>query len=363
MASWDGKALRLWLQGAGGKFPAQGSRVAIGAPGCVGLSALDVGAAGRPGLLVSTSVAPILLRPGRGGAFKATGLFHGAMTVKNFGAAGRCLVADFDGDGLVDVLQPFATRSLVYRGTGPGAFAVQRACSVALGTGRGAAVLGDYDHDGRFDITCVAEDACRLWHNRGGLSFAESVRMAGEIRYTAQPGGIAGTTCDINNDGRQDLMLVYAAQIVQLFFSRGFFNLGKALTLIWQDPVFGESEEGQWAGTVADLNGDGAQDMALVLRNGRVRVYIREVFEDEPPLAVRAALPLGGSFAGPLRVTGWAGTRCLGAWNVVPGTREAFFGTQEPGELTLRWRFPGAKEQTRKAVLEDKSFRLLLTPK
>jgi len=223
--------------------------------------------------------------------------------------------------------------------------------------------VGDYDMDGRLDVFTAGEDGCRLWNNRGRLHFVETFRYTGEMSYTAGPGGIASTTCDINTDGRQDVAIFFSSGIPQIFFNRGFRSFGKSLSLT-ENNVEGinETAGGQQAGTVEDLNGDGAQDMALVLKDGRVCVFLRQVFESVPPLYARAALPLGGTYAGPLTVTAWAETRCLGAWNVVAGGREAAFGRADAGEVTLKWRFPAGKEQRKVVLLEERSLRILLRP-
>ncbi len=362
LASWDGKALRLWHQAADGKSSA-GRTLAVKFLGaCASLSVVDVGVAGRPGLLVgATDGSPVLLRPAKSGAkagFQVQPL--GPMTPRGVGLAGPCLVADFDNDGHADLLRLFSFGSTLYPGKGGGRFGKPRALKIALGKGRSGAFLGDYDHDGRFDVFCVAEDRCRLWQNRGKLKFDETLGLSGEISYTAQDGGIAGATCDINNDGRQDVMIAYADKPVEIYFNRGFRSLGKALELIWKDEIQQATKDGQQAATVADLNGDGAQDLALVLRDGSVRVLLRETWEDESPLAAEAVLPLRSGTAGPIRVGAWFNKRFLGAWNVEAGAPGAFFGVEEAGPVTLEWTFPGEKTQRRKVVLEDKPVRMLL---
>lgn len=94
--------------------------------GCTGLSVMGVGSPGRAGILVSgASGAPALLVCGDEGSFSArevcavaAGEFPGA----GFGDARACVVADFDGDAIADILQPFAKGALFYRGTSPGTF-------------------------------------------------------------------------------------------------------------------------------------------------------------------------------------------------------------------------------------------------
>ena len=74
------------------------------------------------------------------------------VDLKKLGKAAPCLVADFDGDGVADVLAPFAAGSVLFRGLTPGKFASGVACAVKLGTGQSGACVGDFDGDGRFDV-------------------------------------------------------------------------------------------------------------------------------------------------------------------------------------------------------------------
>jgi hypothetical protein len=285
-----------------------------------------------------------------------------AFAGKDLGGPGACLVADFDGDGIPDVIQLLEKGSLFYKGAKPGTFAAPVACPIELGVGRSNAWLGDYDADGLLDVFCVSEDALRLWHNLGKGQFAETLASSGEVAYIGQPGGVDGMTGDFNNDGRQDVLIVYSAGAPQLFFNRGFRSFGKALTLlIGGEDLLPEAGKGAQAGCLADLNGDGAQDMALVLNNGEGWLLVRDL-AGAGGLSLRAQLPLKGPYEGPLTVTGWNDLRCLGAWNVVPGGDGAFFGQTEAGPCTVSWQLPGGKPNKKQVVLETKPLRLVLEP-
>jgi len=364
LASWDGKALTIWLQGADGTFPAQGAAVAVELKGgCLGLDALDVGGVGGPGLLVSTKGPPVLLKPSKDGALQPAGaLDPGGADVAALGAERRCLMADLDGDGFPDVLQLFEKGSLVYVGKGPGAFAPARKCAIATGKGASAACAADLDMDGQLDVYTVSEEGCRLWWNRGKLDFADTFRYSGEMSYTAGPGAVACQPCDINADGRQDMALFFSAGIPHIFFNRGFRSFGKSLNFTDERVAeIKECEAGQQAGSVEDFNGDGAQDLALAAKDGTVYVFLRKVFDGETPLYVRAALP-GAGPAGPVTVTGWEGKRCLGAWNVAAGSPGAVLARPGAGEIRVRWQFPGGKPQEKVLEVEGKPARLVLKP-
>ena len=360
LLSWDGRRLAVWLQGADGCFPTKGAPASIELKdGCIGLAALDVGTPGKAGAAASTPGGVVLLRPGKDGTLESAGpLDLGGNDPRTLGKPSRMLVADLDGDGAGDILGLFEKGSLLWRGKqgGAGGFEPAMKSLVATGSkGRSSACLGDYDMDGLLDVLTVGTEGCRLWNNRSGLKFVETFGHTGEMFTTAGPGGIACGTCDINNDGRQDAIIFFDAGIPLMFFNRGFRSFGKSLTLTEAGLVEGiaETKDGQQAGVVGDFNGDGAQDMALVLKNGNVMVFLRKTLDDEPPLAVRVVLPLGGPFAGPVTVTGRDGKRCLGAWSVAGGSSDAFFGRPSAGTVTLQWRLPGGKPQERRVTLTD----------
>lgn len=379
LASWDGKKLSLWQQGQDGAFAAVEAKIAPAAPGdIVGLDALDVGAKSA-GLLVSVAKgAPVVLVPKEAGAFEAR-----ALEAKGDSAGGRkCLVADFDGDGICDVIQPFEKSSLYFKGQAPGKFAPGAACAVFAGKGFSGLILGDYDQDGLLDIWGVSEDFPTVWQNRGGGKFEETWGQTGESGHIAQPGGVGGCSGDINNDGRQDILLVYGSAASErrplIFFNRGFRSTGHAhkvdlsenqaelaKELFPEEPAVG-ALSGQQAGLLADLDGDGAQEMVLALYNGELWVFRRGFLNDNNELTDEASLCLNVALApglhGPLAVTAWKGGRCLGAWNITPGA-SAFIGVRGAAQITLKWKLPDGKQQQQsddKTTVEGRPVRFVI---
>ena len=217
LASWDGKSLTIHVQGPDGTFsPSEGGKVTE----CIGLSAVDVGTKGKAGLIISTHAAPLLLLPGP--TATPTPLAAGAWPGGELGSPGPCLVADFDNNGLPDVLQPLAQGSLLYRGTRPGSFAPPVACPVALGPHPARICPGDWDGDGLLDLFVAGEDGCRLWQNLGGGQFLECVKLAGEVGYAAPSGRgdrLSGRSEQRWTPGRGDpLFLGGAARVFQSRF-------------------------------------------------------------------------------------------------------------------------------------------------
>jgi hypothetical protein len=371
LISFDGQALSLHAQQADGTFLARPLDLPAALEnGCIALAALDCGtlapgSAGYPGsagcpagLLVSTRGRPVLVTFDPGGKSAISTLAAAGVDLAKLGPAGPCLVADFAGDGLPDILQPFAAGSVLFRGLVPGKFAAGVACAVKLGEGEAAACVADFAGDGRFDVLAVSTDAVRLWQNEGGGKFSETLNLSGEIAYISKPGGIECAVGDINNDGRQDALIAYGAMSPQLFFNRGYRSFGHAHTLdLAERQLLPVAEQGQQSACLGDFDGDGAQDMVLALKSGEIWIFYREN-DDHEAHSVIAALRAGGRYKGPLSVTGWIGKRCLGAWNVLPGSSQAFFGRREAGPVTLKWRLPGGQEQKKEIVVEKETARV-----
>jgi hypothetical protein len=355
--SFDGKALSLHVPQADGTFKAQAVDAAAAlAGGCVGLSALDGGVKGRASLLVSAvDTCPVLVALGADNKPVVMVLSAEGLDLKKLGAPGACLVADFDGDALADILALRESGSVLFRGLAAGKFAPGVACAVQLGKGPSGACLGDFDADGRLDVLCVNAAGIYVWQNEGAGKFTETLNLCGELAYIGGSGGVDCMSGDVNNDGRQDMLIAYgrnneASPIV--FFNRGFRCFGHAHTLdLAENNLLDAAKQGQQAACLGDFNGDGAQDMALALRNGELWMFFRANQNQETRVAL-ASLPAGGECKGPVTVTGWIGNRCLGAWNVQPGVSQAFICRTDAGPVTLKWRLPGGQEQTKEVVLE-----------
>jgi FG-GAP-like repeat len=356
LGSWDGKAFKALLQQKDGSFAAAAAVSGTPAGKCLGILVVESGTPGRPGLLWSTESGPLLLKPGKGLSFSASKLEMGDLDVTKLGSPGRCLLGDLTGDNLPDVLFPLSKASVLFLGTGAGTFAKGIKCNIALGEAPGSAFFGDYDMDGRLDVFCVGKDGCLLWHNRPGKKpqqavFTQSTHISGELAYISKPGGIWGNTCDINNDGRQDPFWVYSLfgeTGPHIFFNRGFRSFGHSHSIdITERTLLNRLEAtiGQQHGIIADFNNDGGQDMAVILNNGELYFFPREV-EDEA-YCVNVALPAGGKVTGPVRVTASYEGNSMGAWNVATGTDPAFFGLPEVGIIKISWQLPGQKAVTK----------------
>jgi hypothetical protein len=357
LLSGSGGELTLWVRTEDGKFTAKPCAAKL-EKGCIGLTALDNGSdsgAGRTAVLVSTPEAPVLLRPRGDGTFSDRGVIAtagGAFPGGQLGKAGPCLAADLDGDARPDILQPFEKGALYYRGKSGGSFEDPQVLeTLKAGEGPIKSCLGDYDADGRLDVFLTSEFGCSLWHNLGQGRFLDRTNDTGEIAYLSKPRCFGASTCDINNDGRQDLLILYRSLGPQLFFNRGYSCFGYAVSLCLRDSyVFQPAFEGQQAGLVSDLDGDGAQDLALALSSGEIWAIFRAT--EEPPLGVDVVVDPEDP---PVNVTGWFEDRCLGTWNVLPGMHGTLFGLPYPGPCTLKWKYPGSPSREAQVTIETET--------
>lgn len=350
LVSWDGSKLWLSVRKADGIAPAKALDVGDALKdGCVSLALVDVGTKGRPGLVAGTGSKPVLITIKGDGSCAAQPLQDPNKPLVNPGKPGPLVVADLDGDALPDVLQMFSAVSLFFKGKGAGLF--EKPVRIDPGCGdRGVPFTGDYDGDGRLDIFCAGMDKCRLWQNEGGLKFTEWLKKSGEAAYKCGGGAIGGTTCDFNNDGRQDIFVAYCDQAPQLFFNRGFRSFGDAREITPDIQKIEADDISQQAGCLGDFDGDGTQDMMLVMKGGELLSFMQKP-DPADKVALNLSLPADG-YAGPVAVTGYLGGYCFGAQNVTAGAGEIIIGQPEPRAIKLKWQLPGEKPVEKEVMIE-----------
>jgi tetratricopeptide (TPR) repeat protein len=126
---------------------------------------------------------------------------------------GAALLFDYDGDGRLDLLEVAGTAQRLYRNDA-GKFVDVTAQSGALakeaeGIATGA-VAGDFDNDGRPDLFILRYGASTLYHNEGGGRFAD-VTVAARIpsyRYLSHSAAFV----DYDHDGDLDLFIAGNAE-------------------------------------------------------------------------------------------------------------------------------------------------------
>jgi len=355
----DGAVLSLFCQQEDGTL-ASGRVILTGevAMACRDLAALDVG--GKAGLLIGGQGGPWLIRDVMAENVKAERMAADAGLAAGLGAVVSCVAADLDGDAVPDALQVCEKGSLWFKGKSVGDFLPGEKCAVAAGRGGAAVALADMDADGRLDVFTAGAQGEHLWQNEGGGLFADRMRLSGEMPYISKPNGVDCAVCDVNNDGRQDVLIAYGDIGAQIFFNRGFRSFGHAHELdLAEKELLVAAAAGQRTACIADFTGDGAQDMALGLPDGDIWFFERAT-DSGSALHAAVALPMAGPCKGSVTVSGVVGGQNLGAWNVQPGVAEAFFGMKDAGMVAITWRLPGGETQSRQVLVRSKPVRVEL---
>ncbi|HEU5181435.1 MAG TPA: FG-GAP-like repeat-containing protein [Candidatus Polarisedimenticolia bacterium] len=239
-----------------------------------------------------------LLYRNEGGVFREVGKASG---VDN--PTGRSLSAswaDFDADGLPDLyVANDISDNALFHNLGNGRFEdISHPAWVADYRGAMGLAVGDWDNDQDLDlfITHWLAQENALYVNQRGviaatagepLHFVDDADQMGLGQISLDFIGWGTDFLDYDNDGRLDLFAANGSTFQsesdpshlvpmknQLFWngggSRGFFEVGAA-----SGPAFGVENVGRGA-AIADFDGDGDQDIAVVVHGGDVRLLRNE---------------------------------------------------------------------------------------
>lgn len=340
-ALWDGTAISAWLQATNATFHKTGEGFKI--TNCVGLALVFDGARSRMAILANDSVSLVMLEIDDSGRLVLERRIDKSRDLTLQGMPGAALVADFTGDGIPDAVEPYANGLVFYQGQEPGLMRSPTMCRSGASVGaRPSAFCGDYDADGLLDLIVAGSSGIAFWGNQGTGHFREVLEETGEPAYITKPRATGGFTCDINNDGRQDFMVSYENMEPQFFFNRGFrtFGFSSSLTLDGTD-ASSDLNGGQQATLLTDINANGEQDLICIGRNNDLWLLLDRRIT-WPKLALTVTIDPKEAWPGPLVLTAWKDKRCLGSYNLLAGTSEAFYGIDSPGTVKLQWKVPGS---------------------
>ncbi len=368
LASLSDKGLKLYFQKEAGKFTAEEvklvGKIETGSPT---LTVIDIGGDGNADMVVGARTFPVVLRNKDGKGNFETVKLRNPWLEKDMqppGKAGPCVAADFDGDGLADVVQFYQQRGLFWRGKADGNFEVKDCPGAFMGNvKRRNACMADLDGDGLLDIFLIGGGRKPfLLQNRGGGKFEEVMRLTGEPGYIIQAGAVCAALGDFNNDTFVDVFAGYDGDpFCQFFFNRGFRSLAICGKLkLKEDDVPGAEEEGQAAALWADLNGDGALELVTAMRGGALYLSQSDLADMASPPCLRVKVAREAELAGPVTVRFYLEGRCLGARTAHKWGPPALLGTGEVGEYLVKWRTPDGKEFSRKVELEDNAVEIAI---
>jgi VCBS repeat protein/Big-like domain-containing protein len=240
-----------------------------GVLGAVPLAAGDFNKDGKLDLIVMIGAddTPLHIMLGRGtGSFDAPVAIGGAAAT----SIPFALVADFDGDGNLDVGMAWLSAIdddgvLLFQGRGDGTFSD---AAVFLRTGMASSPLGggvaDLNGDGKPDIVTANSrgESLSIFLNQGGFNFTVMNRPMGQPMRDV-------TAADVNGDGKIDLVaaasqpnssgVAFADGTVSVIMGNGDGSFG-----LQRDYA---TRAGAWRVAVGDFNRDGILDVATANRS------------------------------------------------------------------------------------------------
>jgi hypothetical protein len=160
--------------------------------------------------------------------------------------ASSASVADLDGDGKIDLVFLGATGIVVMLGKGDGTFAAP----VTLTASAGSMTVADLNGDNKADLitTSGLNGYLGIFPNSGSGAFSASLSVPGALGRN-----VFVTSGDVNGDGKIDLLVSGAA--VGVIANNGSLMFG---------PTLNYSSNGPRQIGLADFDGDGSLDMAVV---------------------------------------------------------------------------------------------------
>jgi hypothetical protein len=227
------------------------------------------------------------------GAFEDVSVRAGLTT--HVGKGMSVAFADFDHDGHLDA---FVTNDTVpnflFHNKGDGTF-VESALLAGVSvpeSGRPVSGMGtdfqDYDNDGWEDVhfTALAGETFPLFRNDGRGGFTETTQSSGLARLTAKLSGWCTALVDLDNDGKKDIFTAnsHANDRIGDVQATGW----KQANSVFMNEGQGRFRDGtQGAGLaaavaahrgcgIADFNGDGRLDVAVLVLGERAELWQNE---------------------------------------------------------------------------------------
>lgn len=180
-------------------------------------------------------------------------------------ASSNVVVADFNGDGALDVALVSAGSVQTLLGNGNGTFSNGPSSSLTY-VGRDGIAAGDFNNDGKLDLVITAYDPASQGYNFVGVllgngdgSFGQLQQVAGS--GTSFVGSITAAVADFNGDGQLDIATAIqtAGATIQGFI---FVSLGNGDGTFQVGPSVPNVTSVTTPLLVGDFNADGNLDLA-----------------------------------------------------------------------------------------------------
>lgn len=261
------------------------------------------------------------------------------------GPGGPVFSVDLTGDGHPERFQAHENGLVIIHG-GETSFLPYPSVGTALGL-----TVADFVGDGMLDILITGTRGSALLVQTGPFEFQQRLETTGELSYNIRPGVNHIGLGDHALDGRVDLVLFNQALPPQIYFNRGFAVFGYDMELDLQEDAIDTLDAagmGQQAGLLADLTGDGLQELLLLTSEGELWLLQRQT-EGITPLTAELRLP--ATVTGPVPVVVRDGDRVLGARISAPHA-PAFIGRRNRGPVDVTWRKgPGHEPHTQRVIV------------
>ncbi len=174
--------------------------------------------------------------------------------------------ADFNGDGMTDLIVTGGTEIQVFFGTGKASKPFLRGPKTALPNGR-AVVTADFNRDGKEDVAISAYDSgTGITSFEVSLGNGDGTFQPPVIVYSAANGYEELAAGDLNGDGYPDLVTWLPTQNVVVFFGKGDGTFGAPVSI-------GALPVTPIAYGIADFNNDGLPDIYANGFNG-YEIYV-----------------------------------------------------------------------------------------
>ncbi len=346
LASWDGGRLRLVLRAKDGTFsdPTAGSELKQ----CHSLASLG-------GSLVAAGSDGVAIAAPDGDDGLTIRRLPGPPKEARLGDGGAAVVADFNDDGRADILHVYPAGLVFYAGgEGEQRFAEPVVQKVSVVKAPAAAICGDYDGDGRLDVFVAGQGGAIMLSRDGKGQWKNVTYQTGELDAAVgvdrtQTSAVGACPADLRGDGRQSVAVFSRDAAPGLFYARGFgcFAIAISLTRSQEDnDGYDALSRGQQAGLVVDLNGDRAPDLLGVDLDRNVWAVLTE-----PDRLRRFAVTVGvRAESEPVTLRAAMGSRGLGMYVVRPGCPQTIV-LPRAGKLTLSWKSADAKKRSREVVV------------
>jgi hypothetical protein len=324
-----------------GKFRDVTARAKVSGPGdSLTATFSDYDRSGHPSLFVTGATGIVLYHNNGNGTFSDVTRKAG-LSSKTGELYTRAVFADIDNDGFPDLLVAIYTDlnrpptkatlsfpndfpgavSRLYRNNGHGGFTdVTTVAGLAGNPGRARnAVFADFNNDGRPDLLILRDDKPpALYLNRGEGKFEDATWDAGEA--LTRHAFFDALVADFNGDGKPDIAL-WSTMSFAVLLNSGKATFERAESIPLLSPLAGPFG---FHGTVADLDGNGFDDLVTLDNDGRWHFFANQAgrFQEAPltlslasksrgdPSRTERALPAFSSVT-PLRLEGQGGLNLL----------------------------------------------------